>query len=454
MSNTSAVPSINMGALLGAPESNPEPKSALETALATVTPEDAAAGTMEQVKFQFRELLNEQQLKDLKTNAPAAVERLVGDYNAIISFGAPVLQKLNDASVELLNEQRDIKIPEAELIVNNLLRQMDGYEARFRNEKAENIVDGIRDFFDRTRYSFKAMVRESKPIIDKLDIAEGELKEMEIKLADNVTAGQRLHKASNKALTDVVGVLAAFEEFIDLSRAEFKEADDALKSAQASAGPGQLVNVQYKGKTISVQELQDRHTDLANTISEMEKSWFDWRQQFFLGYAGGPTTLNLILVSATMQRRCQVFRTMGIPQARKALVSWQQATLAKEGAAMGTALQDGTNKIIQASAGAAADAVVTVAMASQTPLVSEETVYAIIDSVKKQCEGLVAADIWGRQQRSKNLQVLEAGEKTISQNFTESRRALVANAVNAVRAPQDLAPAPEADILKQIGVGV
>jgi uncharacterized protein YaaN involved in tellurite resistance len=449
----SAVPGINMDALLGTPESNPVATTPLENALATVDPSDAAATSMEEVKFQFRNLLGPEQALALKKNAPTVAAKMVNDYNSIIQFGEPVLTKLNATSTELLNTQRGIELPEAEIVVNDLLREIDGYSAKFRNEKIEGAVARVQAFFKGATYSLKAMVRESKPIIEKIDIAEVRLREMELKLADNVTRGEELHKNTNETLEAVVGVLAALEEIIEVAKAEFAALDTTLKVAETKETKNSpIVVVELHGKNISINELRAKHTAYANGIGQLEQTWFDWRQQFFLGYAQAPSVLNLVLVSATMQRRCQVFRTMGLPSARSALAMWQQAALAKEGAEMGTAVQEGTNKLIRQAFDATATAVSETAMAAQTPVVSEETIFAVINSVKAQCEGLVAADKWGRDMRTKNVQALEAGEAGINQSFTDSRRAMVENAVSATRTPQALAPAPDSDILKQIGV--
>ena len=113
---------------------------------------------------------------------------------------------------------------------------------------------------------------------------------------------------------------------------------------------------------------------------------------------------------------------------------------------------DGLNKIIQDSFEAAGAAVVETAKASQAPVITEEAIFSVIESIEVQCKGLVEADRWGREQRAKNLSVLEAGEAGINQTFTESRRALVANAVSNARQELDAAPAPDADVLKQLGV--
>lgn len=455
MSNTAsptppALPGVSFKELLGSPESNPEPPTALESALEKVTPEDAAAAAPAEATFQFRSLLTPEQRADLERNAPGVAAQMVADFQAIIRFGEPVLAKLNASSSQLLEAQRDIKVPPAEDMVNDLLREMDGFQKKYRNEKVENAVKKVVDFLRGASYSLKTLVREAKPIADKIDIAETKLKEMELRLADNVTRGQQLHKNTTQTLQDVVAVLAALEEISDVVRADFAEADQALKGAEVL---GDMGSVSFQEKAMTVQELRELHGQLATAVSEIEKTWFDWRQQFFLGYAQAPSIRNLILVSATMQRRCQVFRTMGLPSARTSLAMWQQAALAKEGAEMGSAVQAGVNDLVKGAFEATGKAVTETAKASQTPLIDEETIWSIIDSIKVQCEGLVAADRWGREVRARNLKALEQGEGTIRTTFTDSRRQLVANAVAATSSSSvEAAPLPEKDILGALGV--
>lgn len=450
----SAVGGIDMAALLGAAV-DAQPATTLEKALANIEPSDAAAATVEEAKFQFRDMLDAKQLQALKTNAPAIAEKMITDSNAIMNFGEPVLKKLNSTSSQLLEAQKKIDVPEADQIVNDLLREVDGYSKKYRNDRVESLADKIVGIFKKNAYSLKTMVRESKPIADKIDMAEVALVSMETKLAENATRGRLLHTSTIQILQEVVAVLAALEEISEVAKNEFEEADRILNEAETNAGgPNSLASVEWKGRAMPLNEFREIHTDIANGVSELEKTWFDWRQQFFLGYAQAPSVRNLILVSVAMQRRCQTFRTMGLPSARNSLVMWQQAALAKQGAEMGTALNDGTNKMIQNAFGATAEAVSQVAEASQAPVISEETIWAVIDSVKAQCDGLVAADRAGRQLRQKNLAALEGGEKSINEKVTDSRRQLVQNAIQAT-SPQaitsDSTPA-DVDVLAQLGV--
>jgi uncharacterized protein YaaN involved in tellurite resistance len=121
---------------------------------------------------------------------------------------------------------------------------------------------------------------------------------------------------------------------------------------------------------------------------------------------------------------------------------------------MGESLQKGTNALIQGSFEASADAVREVSKAAQAPVITEETVFAVIDSVKQQAQSLIDADKWGRDLRQRNLAALERGEKEIATVDAEGRRQLVANAV-AAASPKQLESAPDVpagDILAQLGV--
>lgn len=445
----SAVPGINMAALMADPEIQKQaPETPLEAALSSVTPEEATAAPAD-AKFEFRSLLSDEQRKALKAASPAVAERMVKDYNQILNFGAPVLEKMNQASVALLNEQKDIKIPEADQIVNNLLREMDGYNAKYRNLKMEDFVSKIKKFFGGASYTLKTMIRDAKPIASRLDEAEVKVREMEIHLGSNSDRARKLHEQTLETMDDVVAVLAALEEISAYLHEKFADVDATLKKAGDKEQ-----EITFRGEKYSLSEFKELHADIAQGIGEIEKSWSDWRQQFFLGFASAPTLRNLILVSASMQRRLLVFRTQGIPSARRGLAMWQQAALAKQGAEMGDSLQKGTNELIQNSFEAAADAVEKVAMAAQQPVITEETVFAVIDSVKKQAQSLIDADKWGRDLRARNLAALERGEKELAQVDAESRRQMVANAVEAA-SPKNLESAPEmpsGDILSQLGV--
>lgn len=413
---------VDFAALMepGDTQSEEAKASPLEIAIAEAPAGDVDVRRPEDAAFKFRSLLTEQQLDDLRKGAPGLARKFINDVNQIVSFGGPVMEKMNSASVQLLEAQRHIKVPEADIVVNDMLREMDGFEKKWRSVKLENAVNSVVGWFRKGKYTLKTMVRESKPISDKIDLAEVKVQEMESALADNIARGQLLHKQTLDHMDDVVAVLAALEQVIEELRKEFDEADGLLRGAEGSG----VDSVTYKGETITVNELREIHANLSFVLSETEKSWADWRSQFFLGFAHAPATRNLIVTTFALRRRLATFRTMGLPSARQSLAMWQQAAFAREGAELGSAVQEGTNKLIQGAFAETAKSVEAVANASQMPVITEETIWAVIDSVKSQCSAIVAADKAGRALRARNLQALERGEATIEDAVIASQRAV------------------------------
>ncbi|WP_449278329.1 toxic anion resistance protein [Leucobacter sp. GX24907] len=394
--------------------------TALESAIADVASTDVEAARPEDAAFKFRSLLTEKQRADLEQGAPGLAKKFVADVNQVVSFGGGVMQKMNSASTQLLEAQRQIKVPEADQIVNDMLREMDGFEKKWRSVKLENAVESVKGWFKKSKYTLKTMVRESKPIVDKIDLAEVKLQEMESALADNISRGQLLHKQTLSHMDDVVAVLAALEQVIEELRKEFEGADSALRAAEASGSD----SVDYNGETISTSELREIHANLSFVLSETEKTWSDWRSQFFLGFAHAPATRNLVVTTFALRRRLAAFRTMGLPSARQSLALWQQAAFAKEGAQLGESVQSGTNKLIQGAFSETAKSVEAVANAAQAPIITEETIWTVIDSVKSQCNAIVQADKTGRALRARNLQALEKGESQIEDAVIASQRAI------------------------------
>lgn len=417
----------NLSALLSGDtfETESTPATTLEKKLATIDKsKEMAVKSPSEAHFRFRELLTEAQRKDLELGAPKVAERFVADVNQIMNFGGSTVEKMRQTSKQMLEAQKSVEIPEADEVVNDLLRELDGFQKKYSNAKFEDFGKKILGLFKSAKYSVSTMTREMKPLEDKLDLAELKLEQMDSQLADNVTRGQLLHKQILNQMNDVVLVLASLEEIIENIRGEYQEADSILQEA-GRAGKDQ---VEYKGKLIPTNELQEIHSRLSMALSESEKTWHDWRQQFFLGWANAPATRNLVVSTFALRRRLRVFKDMGIQSGRQALVTWKQAVEAKQGAEMGNAVQGATDRMIRAAYQEVADTTKLIAEASQAPIVSEETVLAVIESVKSQARSIVEADRQGRALRARNIQALERGEVQIKDEVLSMQMQLADNA--------------------------
>ncbi|MDR2566897.1 MAG: toxic anion resistance protein [Bifidobacteriaceae bacterium] len=440
MTSTTASPdpvAVDMASLLGDPKANPVAESPLAKALASVPPDEAVA-EVPQAHLEFRSLLAPDQRELLAGRGVELANRLLADRNALLDFGQSALAKVNQTSSELLAAQRDIELPEADQVVNGILRQLDGFSAQFESGKVKGLMNKLRHAMRSGKSTLKAMYRESKSIEQRLDAAAGQTRQLELRLADNVSRGQQLYKANDDSLTGLVGVLAALEQVREEGAKRAAEMEARLASTPAD-DPGRA-------------GLEEEAQTLAEAIQAVELTLFDWRQQFFLAYALSPAVRNLIGVSFTMQRRLQVFRTMGLPGGKKSLVMWQQAALAKESGEVGQALADGTARLIEGAFQAAGQAVAETAKAAQAPILPEQAIWTIRDSIKAQCDGLVEASRWGRAVRGQLLTAMETSEREIGAAVTEARTTIVREVLADVQSPTPQAPTPDADILQALGV--
>lgn len=401
------------------------PATPLEKAMAKIDKKkEMAAKTPAEAHFRFREQLTPNQLAELQKNAPQVAELFIKDVNQIMKFGGSTIAKLRQTSIEMLNAQKNVEIPEADKIINDLLRNMDGMASRYGNVKFEEFGKKILGLFQSAKYSVKNLSRDLKSMEEKLDLTELKLTEMDSTLEENVIRGQIIHKRTLEHMNEVVRVLADLEEIIENIRREYEEVDALLTGATAS---GEQF-VEYKGRRVSVNELQEIQSQISLALSESEKSWHDWRQQFFIGWANAPATRNLVITTIALRRRLMVFRDMGIQSGRHAMVTWKQAVEARQGAELGNAVQDATNQMMRRAYEEVADTTDLIAKASQAPIVTEETVMSMIASVKRQAQSVVEADRAGRALRAKNVQALERGEVEILDEVLSMQAQLADNA--------------------------
>lgn len=387
--------------------------------------ENPIMGTNE-VTRKFRNQLEPQDLERVKTLAPELERKFVNDYNEIISFGKEVLDGVNAINARLLEEQ-DAKIPEADHIVNGILREIDGYSAKYSSTKARTFFDNLVKRFRGSTYNLKAMLRDAKPIAAKLQMAEAELLKMELELKTNVTRGMELRKETLYSISRMVTVIAFFEEILEVSRSRAKSMQDRLNLVKSDDEV-----IRWNERNYTIEEFRELLQTQTIAMGEIEKSWFSWRQKFFLYATNIVATRNIINVSIALQRTCHRVYTDAIPAARSQLVVWQQAEKARESARMANAANDGIDRLIAGAAEGAAAGVRESAHANQRTMLSDETILALTKGIQDQFKSLAEAEATGRKMRQRNLDIIRQSELAIRTAADESQRTIIANALAVV----------------------
>lgn len=380
--------------------------------------------------IKFRNQLDEEDLAAVKEASPKLASRMTKDYSFIIDFGQEVMEELDSVSNRMLEEQKKIEIPEADQAVNGILKELDGYSAKYSDPKLKNLFSKIAEKFRGSTYTLKNMVRDAKPISDKLDIAKSEIFKMELKLQDNVRRGHELRKTTMKTVDNMVRVLAIFEEVIEISRAKAVEMENKLNMAEASGEDAVIV---WEDKKYTIEEFREVLQNQVSALGEMEKTWFAWRQKFFMYNANITASRNIINTSIGLLRTCHRVRTDAIPAAKHQITVWQQAELAHQGAQMAERANAGVDRLVSGASKGMADAVEASAEANQRAMLSEDTITQMTQDLQRQFKAIVDSEQKGRAMRSRNLEVMEASEKTIAAASEEARKQLLANAMEVVR---------------------
>lgn len=424
--------------------------SQLDKTVNRVSVEEISVKSPDKTSLKFRNQLSADDLKSVQEAAPKLANKFVNNWSSIIDFGSEVMDNVNNINARLLDEQKDTEIPQADAIVNGILREIDGYSAKYSDPKVKNFITKILHKMKGTGYTLQSMIRDSRPIANKLDIASGQLQKMENELRDNVLRGHELRKATLKALNDMVKVLAVFEEVIDVSRQTALKMESALKDAEAK-GTDTIIN--WDDKNYTIEEFKEIFENQTSSLGEIEKTWFAWRQKFFLYGANVTATRNIINMSFGLQRTCQRVRVDAIPAARNQLVVWQQAEKGREGARMAESANAGVDRLIAGSAQGTADAVAEIADANQRTMISEETIMKITQGIHDQFTAIVEAEKNGRAIRERSLQVIQQSELAISQASKEAQTALIESAMTSVRADAEAIKNHDTkNVLDQLGV--
>lgn len=377
--------------------------------------------------FKFRNQLSETDLERVKKSAPVVGQKMVDDYNYILQFGSDILKSINLVNERLLVEQKSIELPEADNIVNQILRTLDGYGAKYNNPALQKKLGKFLDKIRGSAYNLKAMIRDTKPLLAKLNIAEEKIYKMELNLADNVTRGQELHQITLDSLDDMVRVLAVFEEILDWLHGEIITIDEIVKNSDENS------SIKWLDKTYTLEEFRNVQAIYVTALGEIEKTGFAWRQKFFLYTANVSAIRNIVNASFSLRRVCQRVRFDAIPAAKTQIVAWQQAELTRQGAEMADKVNSGVDQLIRDSSQATAEAIDAVNEVNQKNMMSEETIVAVTESLKQQFQSFVDAEKNGRILRERNLQVIEQSERAIKTASAQAQREIVENALSVVK---------------------
>lgn len=403
-----------------------ETKSVIE--ISDLSSSEVEARSPGEGNIEFRSRIPEDTLEKIKRQAPDLALSMLSDPTVSINFGQDVVQQINDLSVKLLKEQDNVVIPQADTIVNDVLRALDGYNAKYKYKEPGKVSKFLKKISNKGKeaaYDLKSMVRDAQPIADKLTAAQGKIHRMELEIDENIVRSQQLRDVTIDSIDNVAVVIAVFEEVIELATKEILEANEVFDKALES---GEQI-IEYRGKKYSTEEYREVLADMVASLGEIEKTWFNWRQKFFLYIVNITSTREIINTSISLKRTANRVRQDAIPAARNQLAAWQQAARMEETAKTVENANRGMEEIILGASRSQLKAIQTASMANQRQILSEETILELTDNIQKQFSAIIEAEVVGRDVRAKNLELLRNSEQAILNANSEAQKALIHQSV-------------------------
>lgn len=359
----------------------------------------------------FLSSLPTDQQQKIKAKAPSITDMMISDDAYRIEFGRQVMEKLDTLSKRLLEEQKDISVPEAESIMKNIIRELDGFQHKYNDPgKIDQFLQAMKNKARDSKERFEARRRDMQidamNISEKMEEAVSKLQDTETRLRENAARGKVMRDTTVETMRKMVQVLATLEEVVNIA-SERAERIRAIKDTAEVNGDG--APVIFDGKYYTVQEFRVYYEKYAEALGEIQRTWLSWRQQFFLSRMNIESSTAIINTSLKTLETCQMIRKHAVPAARHQLVTWQQALDTERAAKTNQAVVQDINKLISNAFQQTSSMAESAAEINNATLIDLSTIDDISASLQK------VYDTLGKQQ--------EAGIQKRAESFARIRKA-------------------------------
>ena len=419
---------IDFGAIEG---KDTEPKGAVDTAITQV----ANTGTLE--TFSCRAVLSPAQLEQVKSHAVKVYAQMRADSTVLSNFGTASLDGVNRTVALILEEQTKLEIPE----VSTMTRELNHIVSNFRHkyDPSDPKVKKVFDTFDQWKQTIGNLFRGARNLLDdlyedsltvskSLDRSAGKLVANRQQLQRNVLLCDELYDQNERAIGQLIGVIAIMEQVRDTALDEARALQPKIDAAPE--------NSPERRKHAEQQQL------IAELANDIEIRISEFTQRLFVAWTTSPQIRNIRKISYGLDQRLGLLIQLTIPTLKMTVAVWGSLVQAEEAGKQKEAIDDLTNDALTGFASAAATAVPKVAKIIQAPSLRPETITAMADSIVQQNDGLVAAVREGQQQRNLVTDAIVRAGQRITQSTRATSDELIELITEAQR-PVELPPAPE-----------
>lgn len=419
------VDQIDFGAIAGRKE---PPKGAFDTKLAV-----AATGKDFQT-LSFRSILNPDQLVTVRNIAKERYPEMLADRSQLAEFGSESLDGVNACVERMLAQQRDIKIPEVNLITREMNDAVRGFQRKWDPksvevaEKFAGIGRFMSGLFGQGKTLLEDLYFDSKTVEERLDKIAAKLVERKRQLDANVALCDQLYLQNEAAIKQLVGVIAILEQI----------REESLAHAEA-------LRQEAEGLPAGSQQRRDKEEELRNVtefLDDINIQTNEFIQRLYVAWTTSPQIRNIRKISYGLSQRLRLLVKQTIPVLKQTVAVWGSLLQAEEAGKVVSAINDANNDALQQLSAAAADAVPRIAGIVQAPSTTPETIMAVAASIIAQNEGIEKAAQQGELQRAAVVDAIVTASRSINESGAQLNDTLI-TLVNKANQPLELPAAPE-----------
>ncbi|MGT2911170.1 toxic anion resistance protein [Streptococcus cameli] len=358
----------------------------------------------ESTSLSFFEKLTPEQKDGISSKVPALVDTFIENQNALLDFGKEAVDSVNKTVNHILQEQKNIQIPQVDEMLLNTNRELHGFVAKYKNvsgtaelEKKPNFLQKL---FGQSKASLQDFYFEAQGIEKKMDLFAGNVAKNEDTLARNIVSAELLIEENTKSIENLVGVIAFVE-------ASGQEASKRASQIQTELLQLDSTSVDYQVKN----EEMMRITEVVNTLEQQRTEYIS---RLYVAWATTPQMRNLVKVSSDMKQKLGMIRRNTIPTMKLSIAQLGMLQQSVRAELTADAIINANNAALQMLAETSKEAIPRMEATAQRPTLAVETVTKLAESLVAQNEGIIKAIHHGRSQRQQLETAIIKSAQTIN----------------------------------------
>jgi uncharacterized protein YaaN involved in tellurite resistance len=365
------------------PKIEEQNEKVIASTVAEITENNASSG-----QIQFLSTLSNDDQEKIKMQAPVLLEKFVADENALLDFGTNAVENVNRVVSRILEEQKQLQLPEINDILRNANRELTGFSAKYGTiekadfEEKENLFT---KFFKSGKSKLNDLYYDSKNIEQKMDTLAATIVKQEDTLSKNIISGEMLVEENVKSIQPLVGVISVIEASI----IEGIQEAEKLKNELLTITPN----------TPQATQVTDKMTRTTEVVNRLEQCHTEFVSRLYVAWANTPQLRNLLKTSSDLKSKLSLVRLNTIPTMKLTIAQLgflQQLNATNK---IANSIDEANNNALQMLADTSKSVIPEVERTVQNPSVTATTIAKLAQSIVEQNNGLISAIEDGRTKR-------------------------------------------------------